>query len=112
MPQLASPSFRSLFSAEISASQEHVRLDPRILDWLRSKGQGRLTRVNDIPTNLMEAEGRIGAGDGATPCLESERIARPANLIAPCSLGSDSWKSTPFMIWYIYQIMNGVDEHK
>lgn len=33
-----------------------VRLDPRILDWLKSKGEGHLTRINDILTNLMEAE--------------------------------------------------------
>ena len=33
-----------------------VRLDPRVLAWLRSKGQGHLTRINDILTNLMEAE--------------------------------------------------------
>jgi len=30
--------------------------------WLRSKGEGHLTRINDILSNLMEAEGRIGAG--------------------------------------------------
>ena len=34
-----------------------VRLDPQILDWLRSKGEGHLTRINDILTNLMEAAG-------------------------------------------------------
>ena len=33
-----------------------VRLDARVLAWLRSKGRGHLTRVNDILTNLMEAE--------------------------------------------------------
>jgi uncharacterized protein (DUF4415 family) len=33
-----------------------VRLDPRILEWLKSKGEGHLTRINDILTNLMEAE--------------------------------------------------------
>ena len=33
-----------------------VRLDPDVLDWLRSKGEGHLTRINDILTNLMEAE--------------------------------------------------------
>ena len=33
-----------------------VRLDPQVLDWLKSKGQGHLTRINDILTNLMEAE--------------------------------------------------------
>lgn len=35
-----------------------VRLDPRVLEWLKSKGQGHLTRINDILTNLMEAERR------------------------------------------------------
>jgi len=33
-----------------------VRLDPQVLNWLKSKGEGHLTRVNDILTNLMEAE--------------------------------------------------------
>ena len=41
---------------------ESVRLDPQVLEWLRSKGKGHLTRINDILSNLMEAEGRIGAG--------------------------------------------------
>ena len=35
-----------------------VRLDPDVLDWLKSKGEGHLTRINDILTNLMEAEKR------------------------------------------------------
>jgi uncharacterized protein (DUF4415 family) len=35
-----------------------VRLDPQVLSWLRSKGEGHLTRINDILTNLMEAEHR------------------------------------------------------
>lgn len=39
-----------------------VRLDPRVLEWLRSKGSGHLTRINDILTNLMEAELRTKAG--------------------------------------------------
>jgi uncharacterized protein (DUF4415 family) len=34
-----------------------VRLDPKVLEWLKSKGEGHLTRINDILTNLMEAEG-------------------------------------------------------
>lgn len=38
-----------------------VRLDPEVLDWLRSKGEGHLTRINDILANLMEAERRTGA---------------------------------------------------
>lgn len=33
-----------------------VRLDARVLDWLKSKGEGHLTRINDILSNLMEAE--------------------------------------------------------
>jgi uncharacterized protein (DUF4415 family) len=37
-----------------------VRLDPEVLEWLRSKGEGHLTRINDILTNLMEAELRTG----------------------------------------------------
>jgi uncharacterized protein (DUF4415 family) len=36
-----------------------VRLDPKVLEWLRSKGEGHLTRINDILTNLMEAERRV-----------------------------------------------------
>jgi len=38
-----------------------VRLDPQVLDWLRAKGQGHLTRINDILSNWMEAERRAGA---------------------------------------------------
>jgi uncharacterized protein (DUF4415 family) len=37
-----------------------VRLDPEVLDWLKSKGEGHLTRINDILVNLMEAERRSG----------------------------------------------------
>ncbi len=39
-----------------------VRLDPQVLEWLRGKGEGHLTRINDILTNLMEAERRAGSG--------------------------------------------------
>jgi uncharacterized protein (DUF4415 family) len=35
-----------------------VRLDPQVLEWLRSKGEGHLTRINDILANLMEHERR------------------------------------------------------
>ena len=35
-----------------------VRLDARVFDWLKSKGEGHLARINDILTNLMEAERR------------------------------------------------------
>jgi uncharacterized protein (DUF4415 family) len=40
-----------------------VRLDAQVLDWLRSKGEGHLTRINDILTNLMEAEQRVRPGN-------------------------------------------------
>jgi uncharacterized protein (DUF4415 family) len=36
-----------------------VRLDAQVIEWLRSKGEGHLTRINDILTNLMEAERRL-----------------------------------------------------
>ena len=39
-----------------------VRLDAQVLNWLRSKGEGHLTRINDILTNLMEAEERVRPG--------------------------------------------------
>jgi uncharacterized protein (DUF4415 family) len=38
-----------------------VRLDPQVLEWLRSKGEGHLTRINDILANLMEHERRAGS---------------------------------------------------
>ncbi len=31
------------------------RLDLRVLEWLRSKGEGHLACINDILLNLMEA---------------------------------------------------------
>jgi uncharacterized protein (DUF4415 family) len=34
------------------------RIDARVLTWLKSKGEGHLTRINDILTNVMEAEQR------------------------------------------------------
>src|SRR6516165_7678890 len=36
-----------------------VRLDPRVPEWRKSKGEGHLTRINDILTNLREAEQRL-----------------------------------------------------
>src|SRR5580692_11914438 len=38
-----------------------VRLDERVLDWLKSKGRGHLTLINDILANMMEAEQRAGS---------------------------------------------------
>jgi uncharacterized protein (DUF4415 family) len=39
-----------------------ARLDAQVLNWLMSKGEGHLTRINDILTNLMEAEQRVRPG--------------------------------------------------
>ena len=39
-----------------------VRLGAEVLDRLRAKGAGHLTRINDIPTNVMDAERRAGSG--------------------------------------------------
>jgi len=36
--------------------QTTVRIDADILDWLRSKGEGHLTRINDILRERMLAE--------------------------------------------------------
>jgi uncharacterized protein (DUF4415 family) len=36
-----------------------VRLEPQVLAWLKSKGAGHLTRINDILKNIMEAEQRM-----------------------------------------------------
>ncbi len=33
-----------------------VRLDPEVIAWLKAKGKGHITRINDILANLMEAE--------------------------------------------------------
>lgn len=33
-----------------------VRLDESVITWLRSKGKGHLTFINDILANMMEAE--------------------------------------------------------
>jgi uncharacterized protein (DUF4415 family) len=33
-----------------------VRLDAHIVDWLKSKGEGHLTRINDILENVMIAD--------------------------------------------------------
>ena len=47
--------FRDIKQTKVPVS---VRLDPRVLAWLKSKGDGYLTRINDILLNLMEAEQR------------------------------------------------------
>ena len=35
-----------------------VRVDERVVAWLKSKGRGHLTLINDILANMMEAEQR------------------------------------------------------
>jgi uncharacterized protein (DUF4415 family) len=37
-----------------------LRVREDVLAWLKSKGPGHLTRINDILTNVMEAEKRLG----------------------------------------------------
>jgi uncharacterized protein (DUF4415 family) len=37
-----------------------VRLDEHVLVWLKSKGRGHLTLINDMLANLMEAEQKAG----------------------------------------------------
>ncbi len=37
-----------------------VRLDARVVEWLKSKGAGHLTRINDILANVMDAEQKKG----------------------------------------------------
>jgi len=39
-----------------------MRLDPQVLEWLRSKSEGHLTCINDILMSLMEAERRAASG--------------------------------------------------
>lgn len=41
-----------------------VRLDPAVVEWLKSKGRGHLTRINDILTYLMESERSPTSGRG------------------------------------------------
>ncbi len=38
-----------------------VRLDESVVAWLKSKGKGHLTLINDIVANMMEAERRVGS---------------------------------------------------
>ena len=41
------------------------RIDAEVLVWLKSKGDGHLTRINGILTNVMEAEQRSARGGAA-----------------------------------------------
>ena len=36
-----------------------VRLDARVVEWLKSKGGGHLTRINDILANVMDLEMKL-----------------------------------------------------
>ena len=44
-----------------------VRLDERVLVWLKSKGRGHLTLINDILANMMDAEKRASRGTVELP---------------------------------------------
>jgi uncharacterized protein (DUF4415 family) len=48
-----------------------VRLNPQVLEWLKSKGAGHLTRINDILVYLMqlEASRRLAELGGTMPDL-------------------------------------------
>ena len=50
---------RSIRPRKVAVS---LRLDEPVLYWLKSKGAGHLTRINDILMNVMEAERRTRAG--------------------------------------------------
>jgi hypothetical protein len=54
----------------------------RMREWLRSKGEGHLTRINDILMNLMEAERRVSEGKWGFPGLSAvaERPGHPARF--------------------------------
>ena len=60
-----------------------VRLDESVLVWLKSKGRGHLTLINDILANLMEAELRQTATDrkeiarGPTLTVRRQPAERP-----------------------------------
>ena len=64
IPPLTREQLASMVSLRESRRRVAVslRLDPRVLEWLKSKGAGHLTRINDILTNLMEAEQRTRPG--------------------------------------------------
>ena len=48
-----------------------VRIDADVLEWLRSKGRGHLTRINQIVRSEMEADQRRASRKGKK--LESKK---------------------------------------
>jgi uncharacterized protein (DUF4415 family) len=57
IPQLAEEQLANMISfRDRKKVPVSVRLDPQVIQWLKSKGEGHLTRINDILANLMEAE--------------------------------------------------------
>jgi uncharacterized protein (DUF4415 family) len=42
-----------------------VRLDPSVIGWLKGKGEGYLTRINDILANVMELEAKHQGKEGS-----------------------------------------------
>jgi len=55
--QLAS---MTLFRDRPKTTVISLRVREDVLAWLKSKGPGHLTRINDILLNVMEAEKRLG----------------------------------------------------
>ncbi len=56
-----SPGAIFIFSLRENGVAIGVWLDPQMHEWLRSKGEGHLGRINDILSNLLEADGWIEA---------------------------------------------------
>jgi uncharacterized protein (DUF4415 family) len=59
IPSLTSEQLRAMVRLREARPRKvavSLRLDARVLEWLKSKGEGHLTRINDILANLMEAE--------------------------------------------------------
>jgi uncharacterized protein (DUF4415 family) len=62
IPRLTSEQLANMGEVRKPKVAVSVRLDPPVLEWLKSNGEGHLTRINDILTKLMEAErgGKLG----------------------------------------------------
>ena len=58
IPPLSEEQLASMvrFRGRQARTQISVRIEKRVLDWLKSKGKGHLTLINDILANVMEAE--------------------------------------------------------
>jgi BrnA antitoxin of type II toxin-antitoxin system len=62
-----------------------MRLDPEVLEWLPSKGEGHLTRINDILANF----------DGSGAADWEREVARPGLKIERCAVAVLAGSSIP-----------------